>query len=96
MRASYLNYFCSVLGSGAADHYGAYISLGLAPAFKVGSNPTPKPISELSVGSSVYAKESGTPAEFIVVHHGNPDSSIYDASCDGTWLLRNSCYDGNR
>lgn len=36
VRASYSEYFCSVLGSGAADHYGAYISLGLAPAFKVG------------------------------------------------------------
>lgn len=55
-----------------------------------------KPASTLPVGSSVYAKESGTPAEFIVVHQGNPDSSIYDASCDGTWLLRNSCYDGGR
>lgn len=26
-------------------------------------------------------------AEFIVVHQGNPDSAIYDESCNGTWLL---------
>lgn len=53
-----------------------------------------KPASTLPVGASVYAKESGTPAEFIVVHQGNPDESIYDASCDGTWLMRKDLYDG--
>ena len=43
--------------------------------------------SDLAVGSSVYLMENGTAAEYLVVHQGLP-SSLYDASCDGTWLLR--------
>ena len=46
----------------------------------------PMPISDLSVGSSVYFKLNGVRTEFIVVHHGIP-SSLYDSSCDGTWVL---------
>lgn len=45
------------------------------------------PIGSLSVGSSVFFNVNGTPYEFIVVHQGNPDPTIYDESCDGTWLL---------
>lgn len=45
-------------------------------------------MSNLPVGSSVYCNVSGTKKEFIIVHHGNPDTSIYDSSCDGTWLLQ--------
>ena len=40
-----------------------------------------------AVGSIVKLKESGVAVNYIVVHQGKP-SSIYDASCDGTWLLR--------
>jgi len=43
-------------------------------------------LSTKSVGSIVKIKISGTLRDFIVVHQGKP-SSIYDASCDGTWLL---------
>lgn len=85
--------FCGVSIVGTAINGNAYASRGLAPAFKVGGGVT-KPASTLSVGSSVYAKESGTPAEFIVVHQGNPDASIYDVSCDGTWLMRKNLYNG--
>lgn len=42
---------------------------------------------ELSVGSTVQINESGTQTDYIVVHQGKP-SSLYDVSCDGTWLLR--------
>lgn len=41
----------------------------------------------VSIGSSLYCEENGTRTEYIVVNQGNPDSSQYDASCDGTWLL---------
>lgn len=44
------------------------------------------PISNLAVGSSVFLNVDGVRTEFIIVHQGLP-SSIYDASCDGTWLL---------
>lgn len=42
-----------------------------------------------AVGSIVTLKESGVAVNYIVVHQGKP-SSIYDSSCDGTWLLRQS------
>ena len=50
------------------------------------------PASSLAVGSSVYLKENGTNVEYLVVHQGNPSTSLYDASCNGTWLLRKAIY----
>ena len=50
------------------------------------------PLSEYSVGSIVKLNVSGTAKEFIVVHQGLP-SSIYDDSCDGTWLLMKDIYE---
>lgn len=50
------------------------------------------PIGSLAVGSSVFFDVEGTPWEFIVVHQGNPDSAIYDESCDGTWLLMKNLF----
>ena len=45
--------------------------------------------SDLAVGSTVKLMESGTAVEYLVVNQGIPsNSSLYDASCDGTWLLR--------
>lgn len=43
-------------------------------------------LSSKVVGSTIKLKVGGTPREFIIVHQGKP-SSLYDASCDGTWLL---------
>lgn len=51
-----------------------------------------KKLSEYTVGSIVYLLESGKNVEYIVVHQGKPNSSAYDSSCDGTWLLRKDCY----
>lgn len=51
-----------------------------------------KAISTLVVGSSVYLNVGGVRKEFIVVHQGLP-SSLYDASCDGTWLLMKDIYE---
>ena len=45
-----------------------------------------------AVGSIVKLKVNGTATEFIVVHQGKP-SSIYDESCNGTWLLMKDCYE---
>lgn len=45
--------------------------------------------SDIAVGSSVYLLENGTPVEYLVVNKGIPsNSSLYDSSCDGLWLLR--------
>lgn len=43
---------------------------------------------DITVGSTVQLNENGTPVDYIVVHQGNPDPSIYDESCNGTWLRR--------
>ena len=44
-------------------------------------------LSAQAVGSTVILNLNDTPTEFIVVHQGNPDPGLYDASCDGTWLM---------
>ena len=50
--------------------------------------------SDLEIGESVYLTVDGVETEFIVVHQGNPtsDITIYDDSCDGTWLLMKDIY----
>jgi hypothetical protein len=45
-----------------------------------------------AVGSIVKLNVNGTAKEFIVVHQGKP-SSIYDESCNGTWLLMKDIYE---
>lgn len=45
------------------------------------------PVETLAVGESVWLNVNGYLTEFLVVHQGNPDPALYDASCDGTWLL---------
>lgn len=48
-----------------------------------------------AVGSIVKLKVNGTVKEFIVVHQGKP-SSIYDESCNGTWLLMKDIYENRQ
>lgn len=48
--------------------------------------------SDIAVGSTVKLTENGAAVEYLVVNHGIPsDSSLYDDSCDGVWLLRKDC-----
>lgn len=56
------------------------------------SRPFTPPPTEIQAGTldieqEVLINENGTPVTYIVVHQGRP-STLYDASCDGTWLLR--------
>ena len=48
-------------------------------------------VGSLEVGSILKMNISGTAWEWILVHQGLP-SSIYDESCDGTWLLLKDIY----
>lgn len=53
-------------------------------------NATPKagtPLGELAVGTLIKIQENGAPVEYLIVNQGLP-SSMYDASCDGCWVLR--------
>lgn len=52
-------------------------------------------LSSKAVGSIVKLKVNGTAREFIIVHQGKP-SSLYDASCDGTWLLMKDLYESRQ
>ena len=45
-----------------------------------------------AIGSIVKLKVNGAAKEFIVVHQGKP-SSLYDESCNGTWLLMKDIYE---
>lgn len=45
-----------------------------------------------AVGSIVKIKVNGTVEDFIIIHQGKP-SSVYDDSCNGTWLLMKDIYE---
>ena len=53
------------------------------------------PLSAKAVGSIVKLKVNGTAKEFVVVHQGKP-SSLYDDSCNGTWLLMKDIYENRQ
>ena len=52
-------------------------------------------LSELPVGSLVSMNVGGVAKNFMVVHQGLP-SSLYDSSCDGTWLLMKDVYESRQ
>lgn len=49
------------------------------------------PLGNLAVGSTVKIAVGGTDYDWLVVHQGLP-GSMYDASCNGTWLLMKDIY----
>ena len=53
------------------------------------------PIGLRAVGSSVYLNVGGVRKEFLVVQQGLP-SSMYDSSCNGTWLLMKDIFEATR
>lgn len=57
------------------DEYPAELNFGLQ-------------ISSLAVGSLIKINEGGTAVNYRVIHQGLPDNTLYDSSCDGTWVVR--------
>lgn len=50
--------------------------------------------SDYAVGESVFLDVNGVSKEFLVVNQGIPsNSSSYDSSCNGTWLLMKDAYE---
>ena len=44
---------------------------------------------DIDVGTEVILNENGQPVNYLIVNQGIPENSpLYDASCEGTWLLR--------
>ena len=52
-------------------------------------------LGQKAVGSVVKLKFNGAFREFLIVQQGRP-STLYDASCDGVWLLMKDCLEANR
>lgn len=53
--------------------------------------------SDIAVGSTVKLMENGVAVEYLVVNQGIPGgSSLYDASCDGMWVLRKDIYENRQ
>jgi len=52
-------------------------------------------LSSKAIGSTIKLKVNGSAKDFIVVHQGKP-SSVYDDSCNGTWLLMKDIYESSQ
>ena len=98
VRDQYLStgYMDTELINDTTYHYGvfAYNVAGVA-SDGVFTSATPiegTPLGNLEVGTVVKTSIDGTPTEFLIVHQGKP-GSMYDDSCDGTWLLMKDIYE---
>lgn len=84
-------YVDSGLTNDTTYYYGvfAYNKDGVASpgAFTTATPKASTPISSLAVGTLIKILENGSPVEYQIVNQGLP-SSMYDASCDGCWVLR--------
>ena len=81
----------STVQVGTVYHYGAF-SYSEEGVWSEGAfaNATPMagtPLGSLAVGTLIKIQENGAPVEYLIVNQGLP-SSMYDASCDGYWVLR--------
>lgn len=50
-------------------------------------------LGSYAVGKTVKIAVDGKDYDWLVVHQGIPDAGIYDASCNGTWLLMRDVYE---
>ena len=46
-----------------------------------------KMLGDYSVGETVFLNLGGVATEFLIVHQGNPDASLYSGNANGTWLI---------
>ena len=97
VRDQYLStgYTDASLTNDITYHYGVFAYNTAAVASDgVFTNATPKrflSLGNLAVGTVVKTPINGNTREFMVVHQGKPDS-MYDDSCNGTWLLLKDIY----
>ena len=52
-----------------------------------------KTVGHMPIGTIINIKARGTTAIYkgVIVHKGNPDPSMYDASCNGVWIWLKYC-----
>lgn len=77
------------IGGAARRIKKAYIGIGGVARLCWQSSAT---LGSKAVGEYVYLNVNGEAREFIIVQQGNPDETMYDASCNGTWLLMTDIY----
>lgn len=53
-------------------------------------------LGSYDVGKTIKIAVDGKDYDWLVVHQGVPDAGIYDASCNGTWLLMKDIYENNQ
>ena len=53
-------------------------------------------LGSYAVGKTVKIAVDGKDYDWLVVHQGIPDAGIYDASCNGTWLLMKDIYENSQ
>lgn len=79
------------LVNGTLYYYAAYAynTDGVASegAFTSATPMAGTPLGSLTEGTLIKILENGAPVEHLIVNQGLP-SSMYDASCDGCWVLR--------
>ena len=84
-------YVDNTVVNGTPYYYGVFaISTAGVPSAGAFASATPQagtPLGELAVGTLIKIQENGAPVEYLIVNQGLP-SSMYDASCDGCWVLR--------
>ena len=74
---------------------GRVIMSGIVPLLKAPSAGILA--QDIAVGSTVKLMENGAAVEYLVVNQGIPsNSNLYDASCDGTWLLRKDVHSNQK
>lgn len=98
-RYATLNGVNRKLGEGWGTVNGVYRNLGVGFVTQNGvwkeCFSSDMPLSALPVGALISTNVNGTAKSFIVVHHGLP-ASMYDSSCDGTWLLMKDIYENRK
>ena len=57
--------------------------------------PTVK-LGTKAVSSTIKLNLNGSPREFLIMHQGNPSTSMYDASCNGTWVRMKEAYENRK
>lgn len=84
--------FVDTVENGQTYYYAAYAyTTQFVPSEGAFASATPQAgtaLSQLAVGTLIKILENGAPVEYLIVNQGNPDPSMYDASCDGCWVLR--------
>lgn len=101
--SDYNNVWC-VYTDGSNGNRGCINSCGVRPALilpkdvlvddtgHIVEHDPRTPLGWLGVGSTVKMDVNGNKRVWRIAYKGNPNPDIYDASCDGVWLVLNTIY----